>query len=206
MTKRTSSTGEAIQKQEELDRQQEFNAKQDKFYELAQDRLKAEDSLAETADRAPQGRARNPRPRLQGAHRAARAHPQGKKDAAERDSRRARFAAMPGQYQLDRANVNKATQTPLEEYMAQLPLTADKMTEALQRVEVHGLQMLEDGILGVITGTMKLKDAFHKWPPRSSRISSESRLKNTSSAPSPARSGLAPARRRSPARAPAAAR
>jgi hypothetical protein len=41
--------GEAIQKQEELDRQQEFNANQDKFYELAQDRLKAEDSLAETA-------------------------------------------------------------------------------------------------------------------------------------------------------------
>jgi phage-related minor tail protein len=58
--------------------------------------------------------------------------------------------------------VNKATRTPLEEYMAQLPLTADKMTEALQRVEVDGLQHLEDGLMGVITGTMKVKDAFHQ--------------------------------------------
>jgi phage-related minor tail protein len=35
------------------------------------------------------------------------------------------------------------------------------MNEALQQVQVHGLQMLEEGILGVITGTKKLKDAFH---------------------------------------------
>jgi hypothetical protein len=36
------------------------------------------------------------------------------------------------------------------------------MNEALQQVQVHGLQMLEDGILGVITGTKKLRDAFHE--------------------------------------------
>jgi hypothetical protein len=146
---------------EELTRQKLYEDQQAKFYELGQDRLKAEDNLAETATE----RRRVELEILDLAYKEKKERLERiiaqSQDDNERELARKELAAMPGQYKLDRAGVNKATQTPLEAYMAQLPLTADKMTEALQRVQVHGLQMLEDGILGVITGTMKLKDAFH---------------------------------------------
>jgi hypothetical protein len=149
-----------LTKQEELEREKEFNANQAEFYSLQQDRLKSEDSLAETA--AERRRVeleildlayKEKKERLERVIRES-------KDPTEVDLAQRDLAAMPGQYQLDRKNTVKSTRGPLEDYLATLPTTAAKANEALQRVEVEGLQGLEDGLVAVITGTKSVAAAF----------------------------------------------
>lgn len=149
-----------VLKDEELARQEEFNANQATFYALQQDRLQAESSFAETAAE----RRKIELEILDLAYKEKKERLERivaeSKNATERDQAERELRAMPGQYQIDRKNVEKSTRGPLDEYLATLPTTAAKMNEALQRVEVEGLQGLENGILDVIQGTKKLGQAF----------------------------------------------
>jgi hypothetical protein len=65
-------------------------------------------------------------------------------------------------YANNKQGVINSTRGPLEEYAASLPLTADKMNEALENVAVNGLKSLEDGIISVIDGTKSLGEAFRE--------------------------------------------
>jgi lambda family phage tail tape measure protein len=60
------------------------------------------------------------------------------------------------------AQINRNTQNPLEAWAQQVPKTAAEINEALQSIEVKGLDGLSEAITGVITGTESLKDAFHQ--------------------------------------------
>lgn len=57
-------------------------------------------------------------------------------------------------------SIRSQTMGPLESFLEGLPTTAARANEALQQVAVDGLQSLEDGIVGVISGTKSLADAF----------------------------------------------
>lgn len=50
--------------------------------------------------------------------------------------------------------------TPFEAYRAHLEAVTGDMNGALEQVKVNGLQSLEDGLAGVITGTQSVADAF----------------------------------------------
>jgi hypothetical protein len=63
-------------------------------------------------------------------------------------------------YANDRGGVMQRTRGPLEEWAASVPQSAAQINEALQSIEVQGLDGLAEAITGVITGTEKLKDAF----------------------------------------------
>jgi lambda family phage tail tape measure protein len=60
------------------------------------------------------------------------------------------------------AQINRNTQNPLEAWAQQVPKNAADINEALQSIEVKGLDGLSEAITGVITGTESLKDAFHQ--------------------------------------------
>jgi len=83
----------------------------------------------------------------------------GKDDAAKENARRD-LNNLNKTFANDRQGVIKGTRGPLEEWAASIPDTADKINEALQSIEVEGLDGLVDAITEVIGGTKKLKDAF----------------------------------------------
>jgi hypothetical protein len=58
--------------------------------------------------------------------------------------------------------VNRSTAGPLGQLQQAIPDTADKINEAMENVSAHGLQSLEDGLVGVITHTRKLGDVFRE--------------------------------------------
>lgn len=82
------------------------------------------------------------------------------KDADEQNRLRMQISALPAQQKAEQANVMKSTQGPWESYLDTLPNTAAKWEEALEGVRVRGFQALEDSIVGVISGTQSLADAF----------------------------------------------
>jgi hypothetical protein len=86
---------------------------------------------------------------------------------ADKEEARRRLAALGGQYAAGRANVIQQTRGPLEQYLAGLPTTAKKWTEALQGVAVDGFGVIESaadklagkivkvgGIFGDVTRTI----------------------------------------------------
>lgn len=83
------------------------------------------------------------------------------KNAKEIEDARRDLASLSANHAADKASVIKNTRNPLEEWAASVPHTAAEINEALQSIEVKGLDGLTDAITGVITGTESLKSAFH---------------------------------------------
>lgn len=82
-------------------------------------------------------------------------------EAAKEEARR-RLAGLNSTYSADRQGVLNSTAGPLESYYNSLPMTAEKMNEALENVAVNGLKSLEDGLMSVIDGTESVGEAFRK--------------------------------------------
>ena len=61
-----------------------------------------------------------------------------------------------------RDQIDRQYAGPLDQYRARIHASTDDMNEALQGVAVNGLQNLEDGLLGVISGTESVASAFKK--------------------------------------------
>jgi hypothetical protein len=61
-------------------------------------------------------------------------------------------------YSNDRQNVMQRTQGPLEDYLARIPHTADQVNEALQNLEVQGLDGLADALSHVGEGWKSMRD------------------------------------------------
>jgi hypothetical protein len=79
---------------------------------------------------------------------------------AEKDIATARLAILS---RLKAGNVQQAkdqTQGPLESYLKSIPSTAGEINDDLERVQVEGLNKLEDGLMSVTDGTKSVKDAF----------------------------------------------
>lgn len=82
------------------------------------------------------------------------------KDWAEVEAARQDLSNLDRTYGSDRQGVINSTRGPLEEWAASVPKTAAQINEAIQSIEVEGLEGLSDGIADVITGAKSLGDAF----------------------------------------------
>jgi hypothetical protein len=60
----------------------------------------------------------------------------------------------------DQARVDRGTMSPLEAWAHDVPKTAAEINQALQSIEVQGINNLADAIAGVVTGTQSLGAAF----------------------------------------------
>jgi hypothetical protein len=69
---------------------------------------------------------------------------------------------LPAEHTLAAAAIGRNTENPLAQWQRQVPKTAAEINEALQSIEVKGLDGLSEAISGVITGTESLKSAFHQ--------------------------------------------
>lgn len=56
--------------------------------------------------------------------------------------------------------VQERNQGPLADYLASIPRNADEAREAIERLKADGVRSLEDGLVGVLSGTESLGDAF----------------------------------------------
>lgn len=83
------------------------------------------------------------------------------RDANELQDASRDLASLNATYGNSRQNVMQQTRGPLEEWAATVPHTADQINEALQSIEVEGLDGLTDAIMGIIDGTKSMKSAFH---------------------------------------------
>jgi hypothetical protein len=59
------------------------------------------------------------------------------------------------------ALIQQNTMSPLEKWAHDVPKTAAEIKQALQSIEVDGIDKLSDALTDVITGTESLKQAFH---------------------------------------------
>jgi hypothetical protein len=82
---------------------------------------------------------------------------QSKDDAAIEDARRD-LLTLNKNYALDRQGVMQQTQGPLENYLSNIPHTAAQVNEALQGIEVQGLQGLVDALSHVGEGWKAMRD------------------------------------------------
>jgi tape measure domain-containing protein len=130
-------------------------------YELQQDALQTQEDLATTASerREIELRLLDLSYRQEKARLEAVLADEQASEAAKEDARR-RLAALNANYSNRVAGVMQRTGGPLEEWARSIPKTAAEINEALQSIEVQGLDGLSDAIAGVITGTKSLKDAF----------------------------------------------
>lgn len=84
----------------------------------------------------------------------------GKATKAQREAAEARLAALPKLEATAEEGARRGTQSPLEEYLDQIPRTAEEINDALEKVQVQGLENLENGLMDVIKGTKSVGDAF----------------------------------------------
>ena len=67
---------------------------------------------------------------------------------------------LPRQKEIDEGRVRRGTMSPLEAWADSIPQDAAEITEALQMIQVRGLDSLANAITDVITGAQSLEDAF----------------------------------------------
>lgn len=79
---------------------------------------------------------------------------------AEKEIARRRLALLPALRERDGKAADRQTMGPLESYLDSIPRTGVEINEALQGVEVQGLQNLQNGLVDCIKGVGNLGDAF----------------------------------------------
>lgn len=65
-------------------------------------------------------------------------------------------------YELGRQNVMRQTAGPLQSLLADLPLSAAKLNEALESVAANGLNAISEGLVDVITGAENMGKVFKR--------------------------------------------
>jgi tape measure domain-containing protein len=81
-------------------------------------------------------------------------------DLEKAASARLRLAQLPAIREGATDQVMRATQGPLESYLDRIPKSAAEAKEALERIEVDGIDSLIDGLAGVASGARSLGDVF----------------------------------------------
>lgn len=152
---------EKIIKEEQIERAREFAASEIAMLEVERDKLSGEAQLAETASEARAIRLRllDLEYRIERARLETVLADEQSSEAAKNEAR-LRLAALGSMQSNDTKGVMQSTQGPMEGYLDSLPNTAAKWQEALEQVRVNGFMALEDSIVGVISGTKSLADAF----------------------------------------------
>jgi tape measure domain-containing protein len=81
-------------------------------------------------------------------------------DLEKASEARLRLAQLPALRTAATGQLMRDTQGPLEAYLDRIPKSADEAREALERVQVDGIDGLIDGLAGVATGARSLGDVF----------------------------------------------
>jgi len=81
---------------------------------------------------------------------------------AEKEIARRRKAALGDIQSADRKGVEQQNAGPLDQYRERLRRATGDMNEALDGVKANGLASLEDGLVGIVTGTESVGSAFKK--------------------------------------------
>lgn len=81
-------------------------------------------------------------------------------NSAEWRNADALLRSLPRRHAMARTATLEATQGPLESYLDRLPRTADEAREALERVQVDGIDGIIDGLADAATGARSLGDVF----------------------------------------------
>lgn len=79
---------------------------------------------------------------------------------ADKQAANDRIAQVDATHDAKVGSINQNTQSPLEAYGARLKKTTTDMETALQSVAANGLSRLEDGLVGLISGTQSVAGAF----------------------------------------------
>lgn len=79
---------------------------------------------------------------------------------AEKEIARLRLAQLPELRSREGQRVDGRNRGPLGDYLDRIPRTAEEINEAMQGVQVDGLQSLESGLMDCIKGVGSLGDAF----------------------------------------------
>jgi len=79
---------------------------------------------------------------------------------ADRKIAQARLAMLPTLRAAQGKQVEQQTMGPLASYLDAIPKTSDEINEALQNVQVNGLDSLQSGLMDAIKGVGSLGDAF----------------------------------------------
>lgn len=61
---------------------------------------------------------------------------------------------------IQRENVKRQTETPVQQYMRELSKTPDQINEAIDRIRIDGLNALNDGLVDAIMGAKSLGEVF----------------------------------------------
>lgn len=85
-----------------------------------------------------------------------------KRTEAERAQAQAAQANLESRYAARSALADRQNASPLEEYRTRLIAATKDIDAAFESVEANGLQSLEDGLVGVVSGTESLGSAFKK--------------------------------------------
>lgn len=81
---------------------------------------------------------------------------------AEKEIARRRKAMLGDLQAADQKNVDRQYAGPMDQYRQRLQAAAGDMNEALQSVQVNGLESLESGLVSIISGTEDVGSAFKK--------------------------------------------
>lgn len=86
------------------------------------------------------------------------------KDSTEYQRRiaMARRDALSGIYSAREQAIGRQYGGPLADYLNTLPVTAERVRESLQSVAVEGLGSIQEALVGIISGTENVGDAFKK--------------------------------------------
>ncbi len=84
----------------------------------------------------------------------------GKATKAEREAAEARLKALPALKALAEEGTRRQNMSPLETYLDAIPKTAGEINDQMERLEVEGLDKLQDGIMGLINGTKTFGDLW----------------------------------------------
>ena len=81
---------------------------------------------------------------------------------AEKEIARRRLEMLGQLQNADEQHAAQGSEGPIDQYRRRLHEATDDMRTALEQVKVNGLQSVEDGLLGVVTGTETVASAFKK--------------------------------------------
>lgn len=79
---------------------------------------------------------------------------------AEKEIARRRLALIPKLAEREGKQIDENNQGPMAGFLGSIPRTKDEINEALENVEVQGLQSLQSGLIDCIKGVGSLGDAF----------------------------------------------
>lgn len=142
----------AVLEKEEEDRQRDYNGLEEKDFEIRMGRLQRESDLAETAEERRAVELKILDLAYEEERRRLQRIIDESKDWAEIEAARRDMLALAKNQSLDRQGVLNRTRGPMEDYLASLPTTAAKANEALERLQVDGLEGLLDSAIALTEG------------------------------------------------------